>query len=211
MGGFGSGRRKDRERKTAESCRVLDVDRLSKKGGLRPGCSSVCRWAIGDELFSVRVRAETEQVHLSYAVRVEDGGLEEVVNTISIVRLRCRFGGSRAYFVCPGPQDGTDCGRRVSKLHLSHRYFLCRYCNKLAYACQYEQPWKRALRRANKLKQRLGINVGIAEPLPEKPKGMWSSTYGRLLDEILQAEILANEAKMGMFKRLLAQVKNDQY
>jgi hypothetical protein len=35
---------------------------------------------------------------------------------------------------------------------------------------------------------------------------MWSSTYGRLLDEILQAEILANEAKASRFKRLLAQV-----
>jgi hypothetical protein len=59
---------------------------------------------------------------------------------------------------------------------------------------RYEQPWKRALRRANKLKQRLGVGGGIAEPLPDKPKGMWTRTYGCLLDEILQAEMLANEA-----------------
>jgi hypothetical protein len=88
------------------------------------------------------------------------------------------------------------------------RYFLCRQCNQLAYASQYEQPWKRALRRANKLKHRLGIDVGIADPFPDKPKGMWARTYGCLLDEILQAEITANEAQANMFKRL-AQIKND--
>jgi hypothetical protein len=37
---------------------------------------------------------------------------------------------------------------------------------------------------------------------------MWVRTFGCLLDEILQAEILANEAQAKMFKRL-AQVKND--
>jgi hypothetical protein len=59
------------------------------------------------------------------------------------------------------------------------------------------------------LKQRLGIDIGIDEPFPDKPKGMWVRTYGCLLDEILQAEILANEAQANMIKRLLAQVDND--
>jgi len=34
-------------------------------------------------------------------------------------------------------------------------------------------------------------------------------TYGCLLDEILQAERLANEAQTNMFKRLLVEVKDD--
>ena len=58
------------------------------------------------------------------------------------------------------------------------------------------------------MKQRLGVGDGIAEPLPDKPRGMWTRTYGCLLDEILQAEITANEAQANMFKRL-AQIKND--
>ena len=131
-----------------------------------------------------------------------------MTDTIPIVHLPCRFGGSRVYFLCPGPR-GTDCGRRVTKLHLSNRYFLCRHCTKLAYASQFETSWQRALRRANKLKQRLGIGVGIAEPFPDKPKGMWVRTYDSLLDEILQAEIRVSEAEANMFKRLLAQVDND--
>jgi hypothetical protein len=59
------------------------------------------------------------------------------------------------------------------------------------------------------LKQRLGIRVGIAEPFPDKPRGMWTRTYGCLLDEILQAEMLANEAQADMIKRLVAQLKGD--
>jgi hypothetical protein len=59
------------------------------------------------------------------------------------------------------------------------------------------------------MKQRLDMVPGIAEPLPEKPKGMWVRTYGCLLDEILQAEMLANEAQAHMFKRLLAEFQHD--
>ena len=131
-----------------------------------------------------------------------------MTDSIAIVHLPCRFGGSRAYFICPGPR-GTDCGRRITKLHLSNRYFLCRHCTKLAYASQFENSWQRALRRANKLKQRLGIDVGIAEPFPEKPKGMWVRTYGCLLDELLQAETMADEAQANRIKLLLTQVDKD--
>ena len=209
MGGLGSGRRKNRARKTVECFWMLDVNQLSEMGCLRPGCSSTCRWIVGNEVVSLNVRAEAERLSLSYTVRVGNGEWEDIVETIPIIHRHCRFGGSRAYFICPGPGDSADCGRRVIKLHLSRRYFLCRHCNQLAYASQYEQQWERALRRANKLKQRLGIGVGIDEPLPDKPRGMWVRTYGTLLNEILQAEILAYEAQANMFNQLLAQVDND--
>jgi hypothetical protein len=186
---------------------MIDINHLREKGCLRPGWSGACQWTDGNKVCSINLSAESERLHLSYKVRVGDGRWEDVAEVISVCSLPCRFGGSRSYFRCPG-RDGTDCGRRVAKLHLSRRYFLCRRCNQLAYASQFEQPWKRALRRVNKLKQRLSINVGIAEPLPEKPKGMWTRTYGRLLDEILQAEILAYEAQANILKRF-AQVKDD--
>jgi hypothetical protein len=208
MGGQGSsGRWKDRTRKTVDSCWTLDIIQLSKKGCLRSGCISTCQWIDGNDVFLINLRAEAERLHLRYKVRVGAGGCEHMVETIPIVHLPCRFGGSRAYFICPGPGGGT-CGNRIIKLYLSHRHFLCRQCNQLSYASQYEQPWKRALRRANKLKRRLGIGVGIGEPLPDKPGGMWTRTYGSLLNEILHAEIRANEARSNMFKRL-ARLKND--
>jgi hypothetical protein len=152
--------------------------------------------------------SRSDDQHLSYPVRVGAREWRPVTDTIAIVHMPCRFGGSRAYFICPGPR-GNDCGRRVTKLHLSNRYFLCRHCTKLAYASQFETSWQRALRRANKLKRRLDMGVGLAETLPEKPKGMWARTYGRLLNEILRAEILANEAQANRFQRLLEQVGGD--
>ena len=188
---------------------MLDVNQLSEMGCLQPGWFSTCQWTDGSEVFSIKLRAQAERLHLRYKVRVGDGKWEDMVETVPIVHPPCRFGGSRPYFRCPGPGYGTDCARRISKLYLSRRYFLCRVCNQLAYASQYEQPWKRALRRVNKVKQRLGIDVGIGEPFPEKPRGMWTRTYGCLLDEILQTEILANEAQSNMLKRL-TQVKNDR-
>ena len=209
MGGLGSGRRKNRVRKTVESYCMLDVNQLREMGCLRPGWSGACQWTDGNEVTSINLRAEVKRLHLSYTVRVGDGERQDMTETIPIVHLRCRFGGTRAFFICPGPGDGADCGRRITKLHLLQCYFLCRHCNQLAYASQYEQPWKRALRRASKLKQRLGVGGGIAEPLPDKPKGMWTRTYGCLLDEILQAEMLASEAQANRFQRLLAQIEGD--
>jgi hypothetical protein len=207
MGGPGSGRWKHRTRKTVECYRMLDINHLREKGCLRPGWSGACQWIVDEGAASIKLLAD--RLSLSYTVQVWGGRWEDMAETIPIVHLPCRFGGSRPFFICPGPGNGTDCGRRTTKLHLSSRYFLCRRCNQLAYASQYEKPWQRALRRANKLKQRLGIDVGIAEPLPEKPKGMWTRTYGRLLDEILQAEILANEAQAKRFQGLLAHVEDE--
>jgi hypothetical protein len=187
---------------------MLDVDQLSKKGCLRPGSSSACQWIDGNEVASINLRAEAKRLHLSYPLRVGDREWRYVTDTIAIVHLPCRSGGSRAYFICPGPR-GTDCGRRITKLLLSNPYFLCRHCAKLAYASQFETSWQRALRRANKLKRRLGMDVGLAEPLPEKPRGMWTRTYARLLNGILESELLADEAQVERVQRLSAQLQAD--
>ena len=77
------------------------------------------------------------------------GDWEDVAETIRIVRVPCRFGGSRAYFMCPGNGNGVECGRRVAKLHQLTRYFLCRHCNRLMYTSQSESQWELAIRRAN--------------------------------------------------------------
>ena len=93
------------------------------------------------------------------------------------------------------------------KLYLSGHHFLCRLCARLVYASPYEQPWQRARRRAHKLRQRLGI-AGIADPLPKVPKGMLATTYARLLEAILRAEIQADEAQADQLQRLVAQIED---
>ena len=179
MGGPGSGRWRGRGRETVESYRFLDINRLSMTGYLRPGLSSVYRWTDGNKVASIKLHTEAGRLHLSYCVCVGDEKWKDVAEIIPIVRVPCRLGGSRTYFICPGFQNGRECGRRVAKLYVSKCYFLCRHCNRLAYASQYEPPWLRARRRANKLRQRLGIDSGIAGALPEKRKGMSVRTRSR--------------------------------
>ena len=58
MGGLGSGRRKDRTRKTVESYWTLDVNQLSEKGCLRPGWSGTCQWINNNEVTVINLRAE---------------------------------------------------------------------------------------------------------------------------------------------------------
>ena len=153
MGGFGSGGWKSSGRNTVETCRSLDVDGLSMTGCLRPGRQGSCQWSNGEKVASISLRAEADGLHLSYRVRIGGGDWEDVAETIRIVRVPCRFGGSRAYFMCPGNGNGVECGRRVAKLHQLTRYFLCRHCNRLMYTSQSESQWERAIRRANKMNQ----------------------------------------------------------
>jgi hypothetical protein len=194
MGGFGSGRPSGSGRDKVEACRSIDVNRLHREGCFKPGWRGHWQWMCdGEEVASINLHAETDRLHLSY--RASSGGpeWEEVKEAVPIVRVPCRFGGARPYFICPGVLNGIACGRRVAKLYEPGRYFRCRHCCRLAYASQSEDAWDRTLRRANKIRQRLGGNAGMASPFPLKPKGMWQQTYGRLFARAYGAEMFAHE------------------
>ena len=204
MGGFGSGRRSGFGRDTVESCRSLDVNRLHREGCLTPGRRGVCQWTRdGEKVVSIILRAEDDRLRLCYRARIGDGKWEDVEETVRIVRVPCRFGGARPYFICAGVVNGVACGRRVVKLYGADRYFLCRHCYGLAYASQSEGEWDRAVRRACKIRMRLGGEPVMAAPFPERPKGMWRWTYERLREEAIDAELRADEAFAIQAKRLL--------
>lgn len=209
MGGIGSGRPAGLGCDFVESCRSIDVNRLHREGCLRVGWIGSWHWTSdGEKVASINLRAEEGRLLLSYRVRIADRDWEEVEETVRIVRVPCRFGGARPYFICPGVVNGLHCGRRVAKLCAAGRYFLCRHCYRLAYASQSEGTWDRALRRANRIRMRLGGDPGMASPFPSRPKGMWRRTYERLLNEAFDAEMLADEAFAIRAERLLAQIDN---
>ena len=74
----------------------------------------------------IQIRHDRDGVVLSYRVPQHDGELRDVEHSVPIIWMRCRFGGTRPYFICPGVADGIACSRRVTKLYGAARYFLCR-------------------------------------------------------------------------------------
>ena len=118
MGGFGSGRRSGSGRDTVEGCRSIDVNRLHRAGCLRAGWWGGWNWTRdGEKVASINLRAGAERLHLSYRVRIGGGEWEDVEEIVRIVRVPCRLGGARPYFLCPGVVHGVNCGRRVARLH----------------------------------------------------------------------------------------------
>ncbi|NQW09426.1 MAG: hypothetical protein HQ481_06030 [Alphaproteobacteria bacterium] len=209
MGGFGSGRTAGFGRDKVEYNRSIDVNRLHREGCLAPGWRGVWQWTHNGERSAwIGLRAEADQMHLSYRVRVSGGDWQDVEEPIRIVRVPCRYGGTRPYFICPGVVNGIACGRRVAKLYGAGRYFLCRHCYRLAYASQSESEWDRALRKANKIRTRLGGERGMDGAFARRPKGMWQRTYDRLVDATIEAEGYANEAFEIHAARLLARLKS---
>jgi hypothetical protein len=203
MGGCGSGRPSGSGRTKVEDCRSIDVNHLHREGCLRAGWIGSWQWSRdGKKVAWIGLRAEQDRLHLIFRVRVGGGDWEDVAEPVRIVRAPCRFGGSRPYFMCPGVVNGVACGRRIAKLYGPGRYFLCRHCYRLAHASQNEGALDRVLRRANKIRQRLGGDPGMVAPFPPKPKRIWQRTYERLRDRAFDAELRADEAFALRLERL---------
>jgi hypothetical protein len=195
MGGFGSGRPEGGGRSLVEHSRSLNVDRLQRTGCLAPGWSGLWQWTQdGERVAWIGIIAAAGHLRLVYRVRSQGSDWREVEETIPIEQVRCPFGGTRPYFRCPGVFNGIPCGDRVAKLFLATHWFLCRRCSRLAYASQRETGLDRTLRRANKIRCRLGGEAGLAARFPERPKGMWWRTYDRLRWRVFEAEMAAEES-----------------
>jgi hypothetical protein len=192
LGGAGSGRwYRFGTKITVEECCSLDVGVLNRKGVLKPGLSFTASWfGAGREISSIAGIVLGEQrpevVMLLFARgRGADAEGQRVCEPVELGWTQCNFGGERPWFLCPG----IGCGRRVAVLHAAGRYFLCRHCYGLSYESQRDDKSHRALRRAQKIRERLGGSANMLEPFPKKPKGTHWSTYERFWWEHHEAEM----------------------
>lgn len=187
MGGLGSGRWGwHRPKPLADDCLGLDVNWLHRKGMLRPGRWASVSWVQGEKTVgTIDVTAWDGLLRLRYRWQEGDGPWKDEDYWVPIEWTPCHFGGKRPWFRCVGP----GCGRRVGKLYLRHGLFLCRHCHGLAYESQRKGKGERLLRRAQKIRERLGGKPGFLTPFPPKPKGMRWETYYRLWDQARDLEI----------------------
>jgi hypothetical protein len=199
MGGLGSGGHNSSGRPTTAEVRAIDANAFRRAGVLQPGYRGGWQWAYADGTrawIGLAMRHEALLV-LSYRFRRGGGDApwQEVEQPTAILWRPCRFGGERPCFACPG------CGRAAMKLCGAGPRFLCRRCSGLTYASQRERWYDRALRRAHRLRVRLGGEPGMASPFPSRPKGMHRCTYERLVDEIIKAEAVADERTVELVRR----------
>jgi hypothetical protein len=177
MGGQGSGRRYHiGSKNTTDDYNSIDVRRFQREGILTPGYSCTWQWSRNEKVVStIGIRSEADRIVLSYRNKGRDGEWQDVKYSVFLEYTRCNYGGRRTWFLCPA----AGCGRRVAKLY-GGKYFFCRHCQDLAYACQREHKADQLARRADKIRVRLGWHPGILNHTGGKPKGMRWRTYERL-------------------------------
>ena len=208
MGGCGSGRHRGVRKCRVESCLALDVNELRRKGALTPGASGTLTWERArDSVASVTFRVDKSALTVCYHEQ-QAVGSRDVQQRVALLSMPALFGGTRVYFTCPG----AKCGRRVAVLYFRRGLFRCRRCHGLAYESQREGAVRRARRRADKLRARLGWpqRRAFAPPIVVKPKGMWCRTFERLRGDVMAAESVATETLVAHWVRLLQRVNRRQ-
>jgi hypothetical protein len=177
MGGFGSGRTGGKL--TTDNMRALDIRKMARDGLLRTGSAFSWQWSVaGDVQASINAQVAADRVTLDYRARAPGGEWSPRRYDVLIDRTPCTYGGSRPWWICPA----AGCGRRCAVLY-GGDVFACRHCYRLAYRCQRETPDDRAMRQADKIRQRLGWEAGIVNGEGGKPKGMHWHTFARLKAE----------------------------
>lgn len=187
MGGLGSGRwPRLSKKRTTESQLRIDIRWFKKQGYLQPGTTGTVSWSFrGKKAGEVMLKTTTDHLVLDYRYQPYGGDWATVKQNIAFDRTPCYYGGQRTWFLCP------TCHRRVALLYWVGKYFRCRHCHHLTYAAQQESKADRLMRKARKLRRRIGASADLTRPILFKPKNMHQQTFDRLRWEAKQAKLLS--------------------
>lgn len=182
MGGPGSGDwYRWNSKTTTESQHGIYIWWLKKHGCLQPKTGTLS-WSRGnDQTSSIGFRIETDRMVLNYRHRPRGGEWENVEQVVLFDRTLCNYGGHRTWFLCP------RCWQRVAVLYGAGKYFWCRHCYGLTYSSQQESRQDRLMRKARKIRKRMGGGNSLLDSFPDKPMNMHWKTYGRLREVSEQA------------------------
>lgn len=152
-------------------------------------------WEVGPRPSNARalwVRTEPHVVALSDPTWGAVDAAPGFSQVLRVAYAPCNFGGQRPWFICPIP----DCGSRAAILYFRNS-FACRTCHRLVYESQRERETDRKIRKANKIRSKLGWLQGPLMPEGKRPKGMHGSTFLRLktLHDHLARSALMDEVR----------------
>lgn len=175
MGGYSSGRYRERNRGTVDAALRLDIRVMRRRGFLRPGAvtSGVLRWtwtATGEESGSVGVTVNLTEPDAGFVVVRFSLNGEPRVQHIDLVSRPMRYGGRRYYFRCPKQ------GRACEVLPICGGVFASRQAHRLTYQSQSADQLGRLRDKAWNLEKRLWPEPGSGK---RRPRGR---NRQRLLD-----------------------------
>lgn len=177
MGGSGSGIwYRWSKRGTTEASHSIDIRWLKREGALVPGGVRRITWSCnGKKTGSIGYQVFPDFIVLKFRQRQQGSKWENVEQCVYFDWTPLTFG-LRQWFECP------HCQRRVAVIYGVGKYFLCRHCSGLKYESQNEDVASRALRKQQKLNEKLKAPDGwdAFDGIPPKPKWMHHKTYKRL-------------------------------
>lgn len=153
----------------------------------------------GDVIVEIFLTAGEAAVEYRVTKQVPGKQLEEVEDEVRVSWTYPHFGGRRAWIHC----TRSRCGQRTNRLYLDGADLVCRSCAGIRYASKDRPAHERARIRADKIRVRLGGEPGPAGPLPLRPHGKHRRTFRRLLEELIEAEELAEQLRRQHLRALL--------
>jgi hypothetical protein len=172
-----------RYRATWEQVSALDADHIAGWGAFAGYVGPITF----DDTEPRKLHVEHDRERDTFsAFYVWKGSAEEagpIRSTVRLERRACRFGGTRAYFICP------RCARRTLRLAVLSGGVCCGTCGRITWGSRRETETRRLVRKANKIALRLGLDY-FADA-PERPPHMRAATYARIMAELepLRTEI----------------------
>jgi hypothetical protein len=163
---------------------AIDIRRWHREGLLRVGVpfSRVLHYPGGSRAL-IQVKPFPDRLVIAYGPSGTGNEALAREEGVPVVWTRCQFGGNRPWFRCPRP----TCGRRAAVLYDNHG-LACRRCHGLIYPSQRESVTTRALRKADRIRERLGWEPWEFSATGRRPKGMHLRTFRRL--QVLRARLM---------------------
>ncbi|WPL18009.1 hypothetical protein Thiowin_03057 [Thiorhodovibrio winogradskyi] len=146
----------------------LDVRLLHREGLLFSGSSLRLSWLHLQRECEIFVRGD--QLLVTWG-----RGYSE---SVEIIWRQGTLGGRYPSLRCPNFQ------RSAALIYGHDRFFGCRVFKPVAYRCQSESRYDRTLRRAGKLRERLGWQRGVIQPVGQRPFYMNRTTFERITTQI---------------------------
>jgi hypothetical protein len=172
-----------RYRATWEQVSALDADHIASWGAFAGYVGPIT--FDNTEPAKLHVEHDTDRDAFSafYVWKGKEDEAGPIRSTVRLDRRPCRFGGTRAYFVCP------RCARRTLRLAVLAGGMCCGTCGRITWGSRRETETRRLVRKANKIALRLGLDCFGDHP--KRPPHMRAETYARTMAELepLKTEI----------------------